>query len=428
MSPVAGPSNAWRPVSTCELGIASTTSSSTARRASSARSCADTSSTVTAPTANAMADCAGRSRAPASRNSTTSPSAPVPTSRGSSPTQPIDRRSTRWRARPRSSASTVGPYALYGSELVAAVVEAGGDYCDLTGEVQWMRRMIDAHQSTGRGDRRADRAHVRLRLDPVGPRHLVHAATRHRAVREPCVEVRMSVKGAKGGVSGGTAASGHADVRGDGRGSRAAQGRRRSVRARSGRPPHRSEAAGDRSTDPRDERFDSWVAPFVMAPTNSAVVLRSSCAARRAVGTRLHLRRDDDDRWRRDRGSGRVGDDRRVGDVRRRGEFRADPQAARQGDPEAGCRPERGQAAGRILRPALRRTHRGRPTRSAPRSPATQDPGYGSTAKMLGESAVAFLDLDPADVGGGFWTPASAFGDALVERLEAHAGVRFDVI
>ena len=55
-----------------------------------------------------------------------------------------------------------------------------------------------------------------------------------------------------------------------------------------------------------------------------------------------------------------------------------------------------------------------------------QDPGYGSTAKMLGESAVGFLDS--SDVGGGFWTPASAFGDALVERLEAHAGVRFDVL
>ena len=42
-------------------------------------------------------------------------------------------------------ASTVGPYALYGSDLVASVVEAGRDYCDLTGEPQWMQRMIDAH-------------------------------------------------------------------------------------------------------------------------------------------------------------------------------------------------------------------------------------------------------------------------------------------
>ncbi|HEX4870519.1 MAG TPA: saccharopine dehydrogenase NADP-binding domain-containing protein, partial [Moraxellaceae bacterium] len=44
--------------------------------------------------------------------------------------------------------STVGPYALYGSELVAACAELGTDYCDLTGEVPWMRRMIDAHEAT----------------------------------------------------------------------------------------------------------------------------------------------------------------------------------------------------------------------------------------------------------------------------------------
>ena len=41
--------------------------------------------------------------------------------------------------------STVGPYALYGSTLVEAVVKEGIDYCDLSGEPQWMRRMIDDH-------------------------------------------------------------------------------------------------------------------------------------------------------------------------------------------------------------------------------------------------------------------------------------------
>ncbi len=57
-----------------------------------------------------------------------------------------------------------------------------------------------------------------------------------------------------------------------------------------------------------------------------------------------------------------------------------------------------------------------------------QDPGYGSTAKMLGEVAVAFLDLDRSDVGGGFLTPTTAFGDDLVERLRAHAGLTFGVV
>ena len=56
-----------------------------------------------------------------------------------------------------------------------------------------------------------------------------------------------------------------------------------------------------------------------------------------------------------------------------------------------------------------------------------RDPGYGSTAKMLGETAVAFADVPRDEVPGGFWTPATAFGDRLVERLEAHAGLRFTV-
>ena len=38
--------------------------------------------------------------------------------------------------------STVGPYALYGEPLVKVCAETGTDYCDLTGETQWIRRMI----------------------------------------------------------------------------------------------------------------------------------------------------------------------------------------------------------------------------------------------------------------------------------------------
>jgi short subunit dehydrogenase-like uncharacterized protein len=38
--------------------------------------------------------------------------------------------------------STVGPYALYGEPLVKVCAETGTDYCDLTGEVQWIRRMV----------------------------------------------------------------------------------------------------------------------------------------------------------------------------------------------------------------------------------------------------------------------------------------------
>ena len=46
--------------------------------------------------------------------------------------------------------TTVGPYALYGSGLVAACAASGTHYCDLTGEVPWMREMIDSHQTAAR--------------------------------------------------------------------------------------------------------------------------------------------------------------------------------------------------------------------------------------------------------------------------------------
>ena len=58
-----------------------------------------------------------------------------------------------------------------------------------------------------------------------------------------------------------------------------------------------------------------------------------------------------------------------------------------------------------------------------------RDPGYGSTAKMLGQSALCIaLDIDKAELPGGFWTPATAMGDQLIERLSQHAGLAFEVI
>src|SRR5580693_5662434 len=50
----------------------------------------------------------------------------------------------------RSVLTTVGPYQLYGSELVAACAGSGTDYLDLCGEPLWMRQMIDAHEATAK--------------------------------------------------------------------------------------------------------------------------------------------------------------------------------------------------------------------------------------------------------------------------------------
>jgi short subunit dehydrogenase-like uncharacterized protein len=55
-----------------------------------------------------------------------------------------------------------------------------------------------------------------------------------------------------------------------------------------------------------------------------------------------------------------------------------------------------------------------------------QDPGYGSTSKMLMQSALALSEDLPDDQAGGFWTPASLLGESLLKRLPS-AGVTFEV-
>jgi short subunit dehydrogenase-like uncharacterized protein len=56
-----------------------------------------------------------------------------------------------------------------------------------------------------------------------------------------------------------------------------------------------------------------------------------------------------------------------------------------------------------------------------------RDPGYGSTAKMISEAAICLSELGD-DVAGGFWTPASALGLPLIERLREHAGLTFEIV
>ena len=54
-----------------------------------------------------------------------------------------------------------------------------------------------------------------------------------------------------------------------------------------------------------------------------------------------------------------------------------------------------------------------------------KDPGYGSTSKMLAETAICLVRAP--DVPGGIWTPGAALQGRLVERLQGHAGLTFEV-
>ena len=323
--------------------------------------------------------------------------------------------------------STVGPYALYGSDLVAAVAAAGTDYCDLTGEPQWMRKMIDQHQATAEasGARIVHACGFDSVPSDLGVWHIQqHALERF---DEPCESVAMRVATMRGGASGGTIASMMNLME-----EAAADPSLRKLLA-----DPRALAPEDMRTGPpqpevrgpkRDEASGQWVAPFVMAAVNTKVVHRTHALAGRRWGPAFTY----DEAML--MGDGPLG-------------------AAKAGGLSAGLAAGMGLSAIGPARRALNRYVLPKPGEGP--SPQAQekgsfdirffgttasgntirtkvtgdrDPGYSGTARMLAEAAVGLRELDRGEVGGGFWTPASALGDRLIERLEAHAGIRFDVV
>jgi short subunit dehydrogenase-like uncharacterized protein len=329
-------------------------------------------------------------------------------------------------ARTAVVASTVGPYALYGSPLVAAVADAGTDYCDLTGEPQWMRAMIDAHHD------RAVASGARIvhacGFDSV-PSDLGVWFTQQRAIErfgQPCRSIALRVKGASGGASGGTIASGLNLVE---------EARRDPALRKLLGNPYALAPEGLRTgprqpnvtTPQRDAASGSWVAPFIMAATNTRVVQRTHALLGRPWG----------DDFTYDEammvGGGPVGAAKAAmvsgGMAALAGAALFGPSRKLMNrflpQPGEGPSPEQQERGYFDLR-LYGRTGDGDTITT--KVTGDRDPGYGSTAKMLAESALAFLDLDRSDVGGGFWTPATAFGDMLVDRLVDHAGLTFDVI
>ena len=170
--------------------------------------------------------------------------------------------------------STVGPYALYGETLVKICAETGTDYCDLTGEPQWIKQMIDRYQTLARksGARIVHCCGFDSIPSDLGVFFLQQVALKQ--LGSYCQQVKMRVKGLKGGASGGTIAS------------------MVNVYKEAAKDKHLREELADPyslcppSIDARpsqhqvgmeyDEDFTSWVAPFVMAAINTRVVLRSS--------------------------------------------------------------------------------------------------------------------------------------------------------
>lgn len=321
--------------------------------------------------------------------------------------------------------TTVGPYALYGSELVAACVSNGTHYCDLAGEVQWMRKMIDKHQAAAQasGARIVHSCGFDSIPSDLGVQFLQRYAQREYGA--PCKRIDLLVKAMKGGGSGGTIASALNALD---------ESRRDPAVARIMTEPYSLNPEGERhGPDGRDQRgiefnelAGSWTAPFVMAVINLRVVRRSNALMNYVYGKDFHYNESVMTR------DGATGWLKSVAMTAGLGGF----MLASSFSPTRSLLiekliPKPGEGPGRSERESgffnlqlFGQLADGRVIRA--KVTGDRDPGYGSTSKMLSESAVC-LAQDTIDVDGGFWTPASAMGELLRGRMIENAGLGFEI-
>src|SRR6056297_2220934 len=328
-------------------------------------------------------------------------------------------------ARTRAVCSTVGPYALHGSDLVAACAASGTDYCDLTGEVPWMRKMLDAHASAAQasGARLVHCCGFDSIPSDLGVWFLQQQA--HTKLGKYMTRVRLGVQALKGKMSGGTAASMLNIIE---------SSRSDAEIARIVKNPYalcpEEFRQGTRQPYVKGPTFDddlnAWLAPFVMAAINTRIVHRSHALQDRPWG----------DDFKYDEammtGSGFAGRRRAwswsaalgafalgssFGPTRSLLKKRFLPKPGEGPSPE-----EQEKGFYRLLFDG----HTADGKRIQVRVTGDRDPGYGSTSKMLGEAAVSLAQELPRDaLPGGFWTPSTALAKVLKPRLEAHAGLSF---
>lgn len=305
--------------------------------------------------------------------------------------------------------TTVGPYQLYGEPLVKACVEAGTDYVDLSGEPAWMRDMIDRY------DEAAKKSGARIvhscGFDSIPFDMGVYLLQREAKAKrgKPFSKVRGRVRKMEGKFSGGTAASLGQTL----------------VRAK--KEPHILDwlkdpfsLAGDFSGPAQptghkpieDADLGSWSAPFIMAAINTKNVHRSNSLMGHAYGEDFTY---DEMMF---TGPGEKG--------QQVANFIASQDPFGDNPPKPGEGPTKEERENGYYDIGFYGGEGDDMMVAA--VTGDKDPGYGSTSKMIAESALCLTrDVSRDVTGGGVYTTAPAMGNALIDRLEAHAGLTFKI-
>ncbi|MEO1653680.1 MAG: saccharopine dehydrogenase NADP-binding domain-containing protein, partial [Bacteroidota bacterium] len=319
--------------------------------------------------------------------------------------------------------TTVGPYAKYGDSVVEACVQAGTYYCDLTGEVPWIRRMIDQHHEP------AQKKQVKIvhccGFDSIPADMGVYFIQKTAQEKEGkyCRHIKLGLKGASGGLSGGTYASLSnvmAEAEED-----------KSIYKLLANPYGLNPDDYQEGKDARDLRavvydfdFKNWVSPFVMAAINTRIVRRSHALRDLPYGPDFQY-----DEFVLS-GSGPGGWVKGVvSSLPLAVVAMAKPGGFLKGMvdrfmPKPGEGPnENKREKGFFKFKFVGLMEDG--TSVTGNISGDRDPGYGSTSKMLGECAVCLAKDKLTDIYGVI-TPSTAMGDAILQRLEARAGLSFE--
>ncbi len=303
--------------------------------------------------------------------------------------------------------TTVGPYQLYGNELVASCVKNGTHYADLCGEPAWMRQMIDAHHGAAEASGALITFSCGFDSIPFDLGVLMLQLECIDRFGAPAPRVKGRVRAMQGKFSGGTAASLKATM--------AAAAQDRSIIATLANPfglvPGFDGPAQPAGNAPEyDESIGSWATSFIMAPINTKNVHRSNALLDHLYGADF------------------VYDEMMLTGPGEQGEAAAKfiastPMIGTPNDPKPGEGPtkeERDTGFYDVL--FIAEYPDGRKLRLSVKG--DRDPGYGSTSKMLAETGIALIDCLRE---GGVWTPGALLGRKLVERLEDNAGLTFTV-
>ena len=301
--------------------------------------------------------------------------------------------------------TTVGPYQLYGINIVKQCVVHGTDYVDLCGEPGWMHEMINEHAEQAKET--GARIVFSCGFDSI-PFDLGVYFLQKEVIAQhgkPASNLRGRVRAMNGEFSGGTAASLSATM--------ASLKEKPELFAVLANPFSLSngftgpEQAPD-SKPVYDEKLETWVAPFFMAPINTKNVHRSNILMDHMYGEDFCY----NEMWIQGPGEEGKAAAEFVGSMNPLADAPAPGEGPSKESRENGnydvlfCAD---LADGSTIHAAVS---------------GDMDPGYGSTSKMIAESAICLVKECP-DLVGGIYTPAPAMGEKLIARLQANAGLDF---